>query len=507
MTTDALEVRRAPNLAWVLFAVLLAFYAALAVQSGVHNLPANFEEHHLRLLDEVERQADQGVPYAEVAEAAQQAYPWWNNLMARVTGTYFGFGHNGTTDPTRYYASMQPPQKSVLSVHMMLGGACVMLGVFQFWPYFRRRWRTLHRALGGAYVLATYSMLAASTYHLLHSGVANTYQGFTFHVQLWFLVISTFITQSLALYAIRKRNIAMHLGFQAYTYAAFLSAPLQRYDWMIFGRVYAHLTQGEVNNLVNIMTFWQCLLVAYVIFAWNRAASPRRSAAAAGECPPPATTLRAVVLWGLAAAGVVTTVAFYVYAPGLGAWQAARSIVPAATLAADAALFAGRTLQNLVFAVSIVAAIVAGTWLLVRSENSVVARRTFYIAAIVAGTIQIGWGARLGEPNMAVIAGGGFYCISGLSLVSFACLAAFFGGRDRDGWWREMMVFAVNFAFVPALLLWLHGLWWALDVIPQHYIDVGHGYILAAGGAILTATMNGFFSSFSSRETTSRALG
>ena len=107
---------------------------------------------------------------------------------------------------------------------------------------------------------------------------------------------------------------------------------------------------------------------------------------------------------------------------------------------------------------------------------------------------------------MAVTAGGGFYSVSGLSLAGFALLALRFQLRGDERLWRETMVFAVNFAFAPALLLWGHLLWQALDVIPAYYVARGHGYVLAAGAAILTPTFTGFVQMMSSRETRSRLI-
>ncbi|MBX9607755.1 MAG: DUF2306 domain-containing protein [Gammaproteobacteria bacterium] len=491
------------KLVWALFAVAATFYALLAMQSGIHNLPSNFDPRHLRMLDQVEAQANRGVPYAEVEDAAREAYPLWNNLMARVTGTYYGFGSNGTTDPTRYYASMRPAEKSVLSLHMVLGGVCLILGIWQFWPDFRARHRRLHRALGSAYVLSAYTMVGASVYHLLHTGVEHTYQGFTFYLQLWFLVISTAMAQTLAIYFIRKRNFALHLGCQAYTYAAFLSAPLQRYDWVMFGRLFPRLSQGEVNNLVNIMTFWQCLLVAYLIFVWNRAAAPAASRAVA---VPAAPAWKAGLLWALALLGVASTVAFYVQAPGLANWPAARDIVPASTLAADAALFAGSTSLTLSFTVATCAAILSGMWLVLRGTGRGWTLTAFTCAAVVSGAIQMTWGWQLGEPNIKVIAGGGFYWVSGVSLILFALVTYWLEARGKVQVARETLVFAVNFAFAPCLLLWQHVQWQALDVIPPAYLALGHGYILAAGGAILVPTLNGFIAAFSSEATRARAI-
>lgn len=488
---------------WTLFCVLIGFYSLLVWEAGYKLLPQNYDPAEAQLLDEIEAQSNLGVPYAEVAEDALKAYPLWNNLTAMVTGTYFGFGSNGNTDPARYYTSMKPAEKSILSLHMVLGGGLLVLGMFQFTPMFRKKYRKAHRMIGGVYIIGCFTLTVAAIYHLLHTGVENTYQGFAFYIQLWFLASSTIISQILAIYFIKKRNIALHLGFQMFTFSAFLNAPIQRYDWVVLGKIYPHLTQGEANNLVNILTFWQCLLIGYVLFAWNRAAAPLRRQAL--QIAPQPLGLK-VFLSVAAAAAVLTSLAMYVASPGLGSWTVVQAIAPASTLAADAALYDGKALQTAVFGFAISATIISGIWLMVRDETSRFARHIFYVSALVAGLQQMLWGYQLGEPSMAVTAGGGFYIVSGLSLSIFTLIAFYFQSREREHMWHESMILAISFAFAPAMVLWAHGLWYQLDVIPNFYIDRGHGYVLAAGAAILIATFNGFISMMTSRETQSRAI-
>lgn len=490
-------------LLWVALCIGLAFYSLLVWEAAYKLLPQNYDPDEAQLIDRVEAQSNLSVPYADVAEDAMRAYPLWNNLTTMVTGTYFGFGTNGNSDPVRYYTSMEPVEKSVLSLHMTLGGALLILGMFQFTPMFRKRYRKAHRAIGGVYIVGCFTMTFAAIYHLLHTGVENTYQGFAFHTQLWFLAISTLICQSLAIYFIKKRNFALHLGFQMYTFSAFLNAPIQRYDWVVFGKIYPHLTQGEVNNLVNILTFWQCLLIGYALFAWNRASAPLRP----DTIMAPVQPLGLKIFLGLVAgAAVSTSLAMYIVSPGIGSWSVAQAIVPASTLAAEAALYTDNSLNALGFGIAISAAITSGIWLMIYDENSRRARNIFYVSALIAGLQQLIWGYQMGEPSMAVTSGGGFYSVSGLSLILFTVIAWYFQERGRNAMWHETMVFAVNFTFAPALLLWAHGLWYQLDVIPAFYLDRGHGYVLAAGAAILLPTFNGFIAMMTSRETLSRAI-
>ncbi len=491
------------TLIWVLLCAALAFYSLLVWNAGYKLLPQNFDASHAQLFDEIEAAGNKGVPYSEIADKALAAYPLWNNLTAMVTGTYFGFGSNGNTDPVRYYDSMKPVEKSALSLHMVLGGAVLILGIFQFTPAFRKKYRKAHRTIGGVYIMALFAMCFAAIYHMVHTGVENTYQGFAFYVQLWFLAMSTIICQVLAIYFIKKRNFALHLGFQIYTFAAFLNAPIQRYDWAVLGSIYPHLTQGEVNNLVNILTFWQCLLIGYALFAWNRSTAPVRSKPV--EVAPQPKGLK-IFLATAGALAVLTVLASYVGSAGLSEWTVAQAVAPASTLAAEAALYAGKSVQTAVFGLFVAAAIASGLWLMIRDENTRVMRNIFYVSAILAGVQQIAWGLQLGEPSMAVTSGGGFYIVSGLSLAGFALLALYFQVRGRAHLWHEVMVFAVNFAFAPALIVWGHGLWYVLDVIPQFYLDRGHGYVLAAGAAILTPTFNGFIGMMTSRETQARAI-
>lgn len=488
---------------WGAFCVALVFYSALVWEAGYRLLPQNFDPAEVEMVDRIEAKGNLGVPYSEVAEDAMKAYPLWNNLTAMVTGTQFGFGSNGNSDPVRYYTSMKPVEKSALSLHMVLGGMCLILGMFQFTPGFRKKHRKAHRAMGGIYILGCFVMTLAAIYHLLHTGIENTYQGFAFHIQLWFLSVSTIISQILAIYFIKKRNFALHLGFQIYTFAAFLNAPIQRYDWVVFGKIYPHLTQGEVNNLVNILTFWQCLLIGYVLFVWNRASAPVRPKPV--QIAPQPLGLK-VFLTVTAAAAALTSLMMYVVSPGLESWTVAQVITPASTLAADAMLFDGKTSQTAIFGMAISAAIISGIWLMIRDEASQIARKIFYVSALAAGLQQVLWGYQLGEPAMAVTAGGGFYIVSGVSLFGFTAFALYHQIRGRAHMWHETMIFAVNFAFAPALVLWGHGVWYLLDVIPTFYIDRGHGYVLSAGAAILTPTFNGFIGMLTSRETQSRAI-
>ena len=105
-----------PMILWAAFCVMLVFYSFLVWDSGFHMMPIKDIPNEAQLLAEIAAKSDLHVPYAEVAEDAMKVYPLWNNLTAMLTGTYFGFGSNGNTDPLLHYVTMEPVEQSVLSL-------------------------------------------------------------------------------------------------------------------------------------------------------------------------------------------------------------------------------------------------------------------------------------------------------------------------------------------------------------------------------------------------------
>lgn len=114
-----------PLLLWGSFCLMLAFYSMLVWEAGYHLLPQNYDPVDQQLIDEVEAAGNQGVPYSEISDKALEAYPLWNNLTAIVTGTYFGFGSNGNSDPVRYYNAADRGHGYVLAA-----GAAILAPTF-----------------------------------------------------------------------------------------------------------------------------------------------------------------------------------------------------------------------------------------------------------------------------------------------------------------------------------------------------------------------------------------
>lgn len=494
---------RARTIAYMVFMLAVAFYGLLALQTGQHNLPAWNDPSRAADIASARAKGDADVAVEALSATETRAYPAWVNLMGRVSSSRYTYGSDGISDIGQYYATMPAAQKTILSTHMALGGICIILGLFQFWPAFRKRQRRAHRLMGAAYVVAALAAMTLSSLHLLHAGVANTYQGFVFYVGLWLMVAGVVGSVLAAGYFIWRRDIALHLGWQAVGFGFLLTAPVQRYDWMLLGHFFPGLSQGTANGVVNVALFWQCLLLGYLLFAWNRAESARRAAPQPVLAGPADRIVRAVVA-GVAALAAVGTLLHYGLAPGLAQWPAAQGLVPASLMAADSALFTG-VLPGL-FALALVVTIGGALWLALLNADAARVRIATYAGALIAGSIQMTWGWQLGGPSTATFSGGTFYLLSGFSLTGFALLAAGAQARGRDGLRQEWTGFVLAFALAPMLLLWqLSSLRWS-GLVPVEYALRGHAYMLAGAGALMLSLLGGFVAAMRGRETATRVI-
>lgn len=492
------------NALYLVFMLAVVFYGVLAMQTGRYNLPAATEASRVTEIAAARAKGDAGVAYADLTAAEKDAYPIWVNLMGRVSSTRYTYGSDSISEITEYYAVMPATQKTILSAHMMLGGSCIILGLFQFWPAFRRRHRKAHRIMGALYVGAALVAMTLSVLHLLHAGIENTYQTFVFHVGLWMMVVGVVSSLLLAGYHIWRRNIALHLGWQAIGYGFLLTAPVQRYDWMLVGHFFPGISQGVGNGLVNVILFWQCLLLAYVLFAWNRAESAPRQQPVARVANARLTGVKRVALL-IGGFAILTIAQRYMFSTGLAGSEAARAMVPASLLASDAQLFAGSFLSPL-FAGVMIAALGSLLYLVVFNEDARGVRALAAVTALAAGAIQMYWGWAQGGPSPATFSGGTFHMVTGLSMTVFALLMLLAGWRNRDALRSEWTIFLLLFALAPPTLFWVLEVMHALALVPEIYVGRGHAYMIAAIVPLTNAMLVGIIAAMQGRETAGRVI-
>lgn len=471
------RLRTALALALVL---LFAFYGALAIEeawSARHFMQSG----NVADLGALRAAADAGHDVTELEQAS--AMPLWMQLMARQNGAAYSYGSDTLLPTFIHYAQMPLLNKVSLSVHMLLGGLCMVLGGSQFWPAFRRRYPRLHRAFGMAFVVTAQLAMVFSVIYLLRTPVADTFAQLTFHVGLWFLAIGTTVALWMAMYHVRRREIAQHQGWMGLAYGFLLTAPLLRYDWIALGWVFPSSSMMEVNHASMLLLIPQSFLFGYALVCINRAMARGRAR------PPVAMPTATAPRWMLAAVPVCLALAglvlwHYLLAPEPSAL--AQRVVPASVLANEARVLAGPGLAAAGFALLAAAGLLLAPLFLraafaAPASSPRLRRLALALAATTAGAslLALVLAARLGPPSHATLGGGTFFGLLGITGTVFALLLALAAWRQRLPLVREWGLFALlTLAVAPAYQVALV----VLDAIgiPAVYLASGHGYLLAA---------------------------
>ena len=160
------------------------------------------------------------------------------------------------------------PRRWGLVLHVAGGITALIVGLAQLWLGLTHRAATLHRALGKLYVGV-----------ILVASIAGFYLALTIHGNppygsgLFFLCVAWVITTSMAVFAIRRRNLLQHRQWMMRSYAVTFAFVTFRFG------VDALTSQGmEIRDAQGIMA-WACwaipLLLLEPLMQLRAAASAR----------------------------------------------------------------------------------------------------------------------------------------------------------------------------------------------------------------------------------------
>lgn len=178
----------------------------------------------------------------------------WATAQAWLTGEAYSFGAGSAHQ-------MYPVYRRALGAmtsHTFLGGMALALGMLQFVPSLRRRYRTLHRVAGVFVILAVVTSMAGALSYLVRTPLASTYASPGFGLALWALSLVALAYTALAILALQRRDYRTHMGFMALMMSTLLTAPVLRVEWALFGALLpldmSAVNQGVVTSLAVITT-------------------------------------------------------------------------------------------------------------------------------------------------------------------------------------------------------------------------------------------------------------
>lgn len=473
-----------------LFASGMALYGVIAINTGYVNFKGSgnvevaaqrLEMRHSVEAGETSKAAERVVEHSGLGIAS----------FAAATSPKYAYGEQGLSEPLVHYAEMPASHGYVLSLHNTMGGLLMLFGALQFWPALRRRYPRWHRAFGMVYVgAATVGMLAAMTYLVL-TPVARIYDEFTFVVGLWFLAIGVLLSIGMSMYHLRRREIAQHQAYMAISYGFLLTAPLQRYGWILIGIWQPDARQLEGNYAVTAWLIPFSFLVGYGIFTVNRLFQERKPAALMARAQlgfPRAQALGRVlsrVLLPLLVLAIFALLKHYLLTPGLTSYVGDSGTIPAGVIALDQAVIGEGLVSRLLFVLASAAGLTLGlilVWQAFIQQRSVapVMGWGLVAASAMAGLVMAWWAVAMGLPSFATLAGGATWLCGAIICLGLAVMLAWALRAGEEAWVREWGLFVV-FALLGAptfyLLFPLFGL-----ITPMQYVETGHLFRLASYG-------------------------
>ncbi|MBI5924593.1 MAG: DUF2306 domain-containing protein [Aquabacterium sp.] len=403
-----------------------------------------------------------------------------------------------------YLAQMPRLNQILLTSHIFTGVACMLLGGWQFWPAFRKRFMRLHRLIGGIYVVTVPISVLLSFAYLTVTAPHNLYTRLTAWVALWLFGTVALVSVGAAVHALKQRRIHEHMGYMALSFACMLVAPMLRLNWVMLAWLFPHIDQETLSLVTMGIMMPECLLIGYGLIHVNRQYDRTMTRRTPSDMTRIAqqTFQRAMPLWyALAAGALVISVMHFAYGLGMSGTESANKMVNAALLDREALALRDHPLVRIAFALSSSLALLLGLHLFNRLLNQAPAKtlhaslkgmaRGMLILSMLAGTgaIYLGWHIGL-APAQQWLSGGTLYTTSGALILLFAAVMAGNIAKGHLAMLKESLAFLLCLLpFAPLLLIYLWVLQWL--PIPADYIQQGQGYVLAAGscGTLMFAAM------------------
>jgi len=185
-------------------------------------------------------------------------------LIAWLTSDTFVFGEGNLREMEVWYRDAL----GRMSLHMVLGGIALGLGILQFVPSLRRRKPRLHRKLGLIIWLATLASMVGAISFLATFPMHEDASGAAFHLGLWALALLTLLLLAQAVLAAWSRDFRSHMVWMSTVMAALATAPMLRLDWVVFSHLWGGHQLAVVSLATGTFVLLQTLLLMTIWLTW-----------------------------------------------------------------------------------------------------------------------------------------------------------------------------------------------------------------------------------------------
>lgn len=390
-----------------------------------------------------------------------------------------------------HYAQMSTINQMLMLVHVVLGSFCMLLGGFQFWPAFRKKYMKVHRIFGAIYIVTVPISVVASLFYLANTAPHYIYAHLVAWIALWIFGALSLMSIFMAIKALRAKRIYEHQGWMALSFGSLMVAPILRWDWALLAAIFPSIDQDTLNLVTMGMMLPQCLLIAYGLVLVNRQyARPMK------QRKPHAFAVKSLqifnqVLPALYALSVVALLAqaFYFINDGLAGLSFSTGLSTTGLIHSEQQALAAVGVAKWLLVLSTGMALPLGLYTLKGLLNaaeviSLQTKRTGVLVAVLTllgGLLSLGIGCQMGLlPHKQLFSGGTMYIIDGAVLVLFALFYLAANYKQQVALMKESLVFMLcTLPFMAIYFLTLYVM--QFMPLPADYLAAGQGYVIPVG--------------------------
>ncbi|RXJ71521.1 hypothetical protein CS022_20760 [Veronia nyctiphanis] len=457
--------------------IFLLIFSFIAAKTGWNFIQLKDPSTAHQILEAQGKSGNEDFDYAPVEE--ELVNPTFFSLMRELSDPEYAYGEESYLEAYAGHDARSEFQKKNFGLHMIAGSACLITGFFQFWPAFRRKNRKIHRVMGVLYVISAFTLGISSWIYLGNAGFETTFDSLAGNWALYILSSTEMLAICIAGFFLLRRQYAAHMGWMAISLGAFLTAPWQRYDWLMLSWLDTGQTFAMINGVVNTVLFTQGYFTAYWVMVMNRQSSPLNKTYNFEGFSLFAKTS----VFSVTAIAVIATFVFYIGSNGIygselvgqsinfDLWDREQQII-----LADFSF-----LYPLFITLTLVMTTLSAYMMLNYRLHDGLAYLLGGVA-IVIGLIELNWGVKIGYPTQYLSSGGSHYI--GWSFLHIVFGILLIAGRYlrwnllQVEWTMILWVLSLSMASLP-LIASVSSLF---EVFPKIYVDGGQSAILIVGG-------------------------
>ena len=460
----------------------VTIFSHVAVTTAISFITLKDSSHAHSILSQNDSDAVPDVTYYETLER-ELANPTLFSIFRKLSSPDWAYGENSYLQEAYVvHDDRSDFEKKNFGIHMIFGAICLLTAFFQFWPYFRKRYRKIHRILGSMYIISAFGLGISVWIFLIKAGMETTYDGIVGNWGLYLLSGTEMVAVAMAIRGLLKKQYGLHLGWMAISLGSFLTAPFQRYIWFMIAYFNPEQPHKIANGAVDTSLFTIAYLAAYGVFVLNRHYSRDH----AGRVAPSNNRLRSWMICVATAVGVLTM--WFTYGPThtFADSAAFSSMINLEYLKTEVAVVLSSGVGLASYSLLVSASMVMGAMWMLNKSIHVRLLCALALANIAMGVIEVLWGVRIGMPTEFLNTGGSHYLMWGTLHLLFGILLLVGLVKGLHGLTHEWVVMTWILSFLPVgTAILVHTAMPYLGV-PTEYIEGGHSYVLLQGGSMQT---------------------